>query len=202
MQMTRFLLIRHAVTDAVGHTLSGRNTGVPLNREGIAQAQSLARRLGHLPINAVYSSPLERALATAQPIADANGLDVTIMSEFEELHFGQWTGRSFSDLSPEAGFKLFNSFRSSFRIPGGETMLEAQARFLSGMEKLRMRHPEGTIAVVSHSDMIKAAIAHFAGMHLDLMQRIEVSPAAVSIIELYPETARIMLLNHTGDVFF
>ncbi len=107
MQMTRFLLIRHAVTDAVGHTLSGRSPGVPLNKEGSAQALSLAERLRHLPVSAVYSSPLERALATAQPIADAKGLEVATMNDLEELHFGQWTGRSFSDLSAEEGFKLF-----------------------------------------------------------------------------------------------
>lgn len=198
--MTRFLLIRHATTDAVGKRLSGRKKGVHLNEKGQGEAQHLAGRLASLPLNAIYSSKLERALQTAAPIAATHGLDVTANDHFLELDFGDWTDCSFEDMEQQPAFKRFNAFRSCTRIPGGETMLEAQARMVNGIEQLCNQHRDETIAIVSHSDLIKATLAYYAGIHLDMFQRIEISPASVSIIELYDETARIMLMNHTGAI--
>lgn len=113
------------------------------------------------------------------------------------MDFGEWTNCSFDELQHQKSFQLFNSFRSASRIPGGELMLEAQARIVAGLQKLCVQHTNETVAIVSHSDMIKAAIAYFAGIHLDMFQRIEISPASVSIVEVYEETARIMLVNGT-----
>lgn len=198
--MTRFLLIRHATTDAVGHHLSGRTPGVKLNAVGHQQAQKLAARLAELPISAVYSSPLERALQTAEPLAARHNLQALVHPAFLEIDFGQWTNRSFQELAKEDEFQRFNSFRSSTRIPGGELMLEAQTRIVAGLAKLRVQHPNETVAVISHADIIKSAVAYFAGIHLDLFQRLEISPASVSILELYEETARITLINGTEEL--
>ncbi|KAA3439533.1 histidine phosphatase family protein [Rufibacter hautae] len=198
--MTKILLIRHATTDAVGKRLSGRTPGVFLNPEGVAQAQYLAQRLAGLPIHALYSSPLERTLQTAEFISQAQQLPVQQDEAFLELNFGEWTNCAFEELSGKAEFQRFNTFRSMTRIPGGEMMLEAQARFMAGLQKLCAKHPHETVAVVSHSDLIKAAVAYYAGIHLDLFQRLEISPASVSIIEVYEETARILLINDTGQI--
>lgn len=200
--MTKFLLIRHATTDSVGKKLSGRLPGVHLNKEGKEQAQKLAERLAGLPVAAIYSSPLERAVETAEPLANALQLSVNICEDFLEMDFGEWTNRSIEELKDEQKFKLFNSFRSCTRIPGGELMLEAQTRIVSGMQKLSAQHTNETIAIISHSDMIKAAVAYYAGIHLDMFQRIEISPASVSIINVYDETAQIILLNDTGTLHF
>jgi probable phosphomutase (TIGR03848 family) len=198
--MTKFLLIRHAVTNAVGKKLSGRMEGVQLNEEGKVQAQRLAERLTGLPIHALYSSPLERTVETAKPIAQQLNLENIICEDFLEIDFGQWTDCAFEELQNDAQFKLFNSFRSCTRIPGGEMMLEAQARIIAGLQKLCVQHPNQTVAVVSHADLIKAAVAYYAGIHLDLFQRIEISPASVSVVEVYEETARILLINDTGEI--
>lgn len=198
--MTRLLLIRHATTNAVGKTLSGRSAGVQLNDAGIEQARNLTERIKHLPIAAVYSSPMERAVATAEPIAQSLGLGVQVMQDFQELDFGNWTNKTFEDLASEHSFQRFNTFRSCARVPGGETMLEAQTRFVSGVEKLQQRHPGQTLAIISHADLIKSAIAYYAGIHLDMFQRLEISPASVSMVELYEETVRIVLLNHMGEI--
>ena len=198
--MTKFLLIRHATTNTVGKKLSGRIAGVHLNEQGINQAQHLAERLTNIPITAIYSSPLERAVETAGPIAKSHQLETIICKDFLEIDFGEWTDRSFDDLQHQKQFQLFNSFRSATRIPGGELMLEAQARIVSGLQQLCMQHPNETVAVVSHSDLIKAAVTYYAGIPLDLFQRIEISPASVSIIEVYEETARIMLINDVGGI--
>lgn len=196
--MTKFLLIRHATTDTVGKRLSGRTAGVSLNENGVSQAHRLAERLSGLPINALYSSPLERAVETAAPIAQAQGLETIISEDFLEMNFGNWTNRTFEELNHDFQFQLFNSFRSSTRIPGGELMLEAQSRIITGLEQLRAKHPHETVAIVSHADLIKAAVAYYAGIHLDMFQRLEISPASVSVIEMYDETARIMVVNDTG----
>ncbi|WP_210463587.1 histidine phosphatase family protein [Rufibacter roseolus] len=198
--MTKILLIRHATTDSVGKRLSGRTPGVFLNEEGVAQAQQLAQRLANFPVDALYSSPLERTLQTADFVAQAQQLQTIPMEDFLEINFGEWTNCTFEELSGDQQFQRFNSFRSVTRIPGGELMLEAQARVIAGLQKLCAQHPHGTVAVVSHSDLIKAAVAYYAGVHLDMFQRLEISPASVSIIEVYEETARILLINDTGEL--
>ncbi|GEO07132.1 phosphoglycerate mutase [Adhaeribacter aerolatus] len=198
--MTKFLLIRHATTDSVGKRLSGRLSGVSLNPAGQEQAQKLAQRLTGSAIAAVYSSPLERALETAAPIAKILNLRPIIDEHFLEMNFGEWTDAAFESLADEQQFNRFNSFRSGTRIPGGELMLEAQTRMVAGLLKLTNQHPNETVAVVSHSDLIKAAVAYFAGIHLDMFQRLEISPASVSIVQVYAETAQILLLNHTGEL--
>ena len=198
--MTKFLLIRHATTDTVGKKLSGRTAGVHLNEKGKAQAQELAKKLANTSIAAIYSSPLERAVETAEPIATTHQLEIFINNNFLEIDFGAWTNASFETLQNEKQFQLFNSFRSATRIPGGELMLEAQARIVAGMQQLCIQHPDETVAIVSHADLIKAAITYYAGIHLDLFQRIEISPASVNIVEVYEETARVMLVNGGGEL--
>ena len=110
------------------------------------------------------------------------------------------TDLTFDTLDEDPAFRLFNSFRSIARIPGGESMLEAQARMVGGLQQLAAHHRNETVAVVGHSDLIKATLAYYAGIHLDLFQRIEISPASVSILEVFEETARIVLLNDTGGI--
>jgi probable phosphomutase (TIGR03848 family) len=200
--MTRFLFIRHATNHTVGKSFAGRTAGIHLNEEGLAQAKKLADRLINITINAIYSSPLERAVETAKPIAAVHNLETRIREDFLEIDTGEWTNRAFNEMTNDPKFKLFNSFRSCTRIPGGESMLEAQSRIMNGLEKLRIQHQQETVAVVSHADMIKAAVAYYAGIHLDMFQRIEISPASVSIIDVYEETVRILLLNDTGEIRF
>ena len=200
--MTRFILIRHATNDTVGKLLAGRMKGVHLNEEGKAQAQRLADDVKGLQIDALYSSPMERAIETAEPLAKALHLQVQISEEFLELDLGDWTSITLADVKAKPAFKHFNSFRSGTRIPGGETMLEAQVRFLKGLENLCRQHPQQTVAVVSHGDPIKAAVAYYAGIPLDLFHRMEISPASVSIVEVFEETARVLLVNYTGGINF
>ena len=198
--MTTILLIRHATNDLVGKRLAGRMEGVHLSNEGRLQAQQLSERLKHLPITAIYSSPMERAVETAEPVAKALKLSVQVRNEFTEIDFGAWTNKTIEELRYDEQFRLFNLFRSSTTAPEGEVLLTAQARMVGCLQQLCVEHANEIIAVFSHSDMIKAAIAHYAGMHLDLMQRIEIDPASVSIVVVYPETARILRLNDTGEL--
>ncbi|GGB79420.1 histidine phosphatase family protein [Dyadobacter sediminis] len=198
--MTKILLIRHATNDTVGVRLSGRRAGVHLNEEGRSQAQKLAAQLRGMKIHAIYSSPLERAVETAEPISKILGMETVICQDFLEINFGEWTFKTFKELDELAQFKQFNSFRSFTRVPGGESMPEAQMRMIAGIEKLCSRHPDETVAIVSHADMIKSAVAYYTGTHLDLFHRVEISPASVSIIEIGYGTAAIRLVNYTGEL--
>jgi probable phosphoglycerate mutase len=198
--MTKILLIRHALTDSVGKYLSGRTPGVYLNETGRKQAYELAECLTSYPISAVYSSPLERAIETAESIAGIHNLNVITSDNFTEIDFGNWTNTSIESLSNDSYFHYFNTFRSNTRIPGGETMLEAQLRIVKGLQKLSIQNLNKTVAVVSHADLIKSAIAYYTGIPIDLMQRLEISPASVSILEFFEDTVGLSLLNYTGKL--
>lgn len=195
--MTKFILIRHALTDYAGKVLSGRSPGIGLNKEGKLQADRLAEKLSGLPVSAIYSSPLQRAVETAQAISTALYLPLNISEDFLEIDFGKWTNCKIEELKSDPQFTRFNLFRSGTSIPGGEWMADAQSRIIKGLQKLFVRHPSQTVAIISHADLIKSALAYYSGIPLDMIHRIEISPASISIIELYDDSARILLLNET-----
>ncbi|MDR0182628.1 histidine phosphatase family protein [Lysobacter arvi] len=196
--MTRILFVRHASTDANGQRLAGRSTGIALNEEGRGQARWLASRLADLPVARVYSSPLQRAMETADAIATVIGCDVHAREELLEIEFGQWTGLDFGQLARDPRFDRFNRFRSCADVPGGETMLQAQARMIAAIASIRAAHDGECVVVVGHGDLIRSAIAYYAGIPLDLFQRIEISTGSVSEIELGDDHVRIVRLNETN----
>ena len=160
----------------------------------------MAERLGALRLDAVYASPLERCVETGRAIAQPRRLLVRPLPELEEVGYGRWTGRSFAQLTRTALWKKVQQSPSSVRFPGGETLVEAQRRGVSALEMLAARHPAGTVAAVSHADLIRLALAHYAGIHIDLFQRIVVSPASVSAVLLGDCIPRILRVNDTGTL--
>src|SRR5918993_96401 len=199
--MTTFLLIRHALCDPVGISIAGRISGVHLNEAGRQQATALAGRLGGLPVAAIRSSPLERAMETAQPLAAALGLPVAQDAGLNEVNFGEWTGRTLIELGGLAEWRDFNERRSSARIPGGETMAEVVSRSLATLEQVR-RTPELTgrlVALVSHGDVLRSLVAHCIGMNPDAIHRIEIAPASVTILLSEDGNWRLLLLNSTEE---
>ena len=157
--MMNLLLIRHAINDWVGDRLAGWTPGVHLNDEGRAQAATLARRLEKVPLAAVYSSPLERTLETAQPLAQAHSLAVQVREGLGEAQYGDWTGRSLKELKDDKMWPAVQVYPSGARFPGGESMRETQARIVAELDTIRDAHPDQTVVVVSHSDPIKMAVA-------------------------------------------
>jgi probable phosphoglycerate mutase len=196
--MTDLLLIRHAVNDWVGDRLAGWTPGVLLNEAGREQADALARRLADWPIEAIYSSPLERALETARAVAEPRALAVQIEEGVGESRYGDWTGQPLKELAKTPEWQTIQFAPSLARFPGGEGLAEMQARAVAAIDCLRIRHPKGVMAVFSHADVIKAVVAHYAGIHLDLFQRIVVDPASISWIHFTPYGPRLIRLNDTG----
>ena len=197
--MATFLLIRHADNDFVGSgKIAGRAPGVHLNSKGRGQAGRLAEQLAGAGIAVILSSPLERALETAAPLARRIGVEIEVSEAFSEIDCGEWTGRQFDDLRGNPRWRAYDSFRSGTRIPGGELAVEVQLRTVTEMERLRGLHPERVIAVFSHGDPIKSALAYYAGVPIDLYKRFEISTASVTTIELNAWGPRILGVNAGG----
>jgi broad specificity phosphatase PhoE len=175
--------------------ISGRAPGVSLNASGEAEVQRLAQRLRTRPINAMYTSPLERTRQTAAILASELGLQPIDHSALLELDFGEWTGLAFQTLESDARWRDFNVFRCGTRMPGGELMLETQTRVVSALLELRDRHGDACVAVVTHGDVIKAALMYFLGMPLDYHVRFDIAPASCSTLELGHDYARVLQLN-------
>ena len=195
--MTQLLLIRHAQNDWVrAGRLAGWTPGVHLNEEGHRQAEALGKRLAPAKLQAVYSSPLERAIETAQAIVKHHpDIELQIERGLGEVDFGRWTGKRLRWLARTRLWKVVQTFPSRARFPDGESLQEMQTRVVGTLEQIASKHLGSTIVIVSHSDVLKAVIAHYLGMHLDLFQRIVVSPASLSIIALHNMGPRIVRLN-------
>ena len=190
---TLVLFVRHGQTPTTGKVLPGRAPGLQLSEAGRKQAQAAADALSKLPrVDAVYASPLERARETAAPIAAARNLKVKVDRGLLEVDTGEWTGEELKKLRRTPEWRLVQGRPSGFRFPGGESFLDLQARIVSTIERLVAAHRGGTIVTVSHADTIKAAVGHALGAHLDMFQRISVSPCSITPV-LYGEGGSMVL---------
>ena len=195
---TNVLLIRHASHDRLGRILCGRTAGVTLSAAGRAEAGALANGLRERDtIDALYASPLERARETAEPIGLAFGLPVEIDPGLDEVDFGAWSGRSFEALGADPLWPVWNQNRDQTRPPGGETIIEAQVRAVRCIERLGRQHPASTVALVSHADLIKTAIAWALGLPLAFYARFEISPASVSRLVVFDGGVKVWSVNRT-----
>jgi probable phosphoglycerate mutase len=198
--MTTLLLIRHAHTDTAGKRLTGWARGVHLNDRGRDEAETLVRRLEGIPVRAIYTSPLERCRETAAPLARGLGLSVLVRRDLLEVDYGEWTGRPISGLRRTKLWRVVQHAPSRIRFPGGESLLEVQSRSVAEVERIALAHPKGTVAVVTHADVVRLLLAHFAGMHLDELQRLVVDPASVSVLALGDGSVRVVKVNDTGGL--
>src|SRR3954454_6385043 len=198
---TLVLLVRHGQTPTTGAMLPGRAPGLHLADKGIEQANAVAERIA--PFNnrvaAVYASPLERTRETAAPIAKALKQRVRTQRGLLECDFGSWTGQELKALMKLPEWKQVQRVPSQFRFPGGESFIEMQSRITDAISGLVGRHPGKTVVAVSHADPIKAAVAHAMGTHLDLFQRIVISPCSITAILQTPGGPVVLAVNSTGD---
>jgi probable phosphomutase (TIGR03848 family) len=197
---TLVLLVRHGQTPTTGKLLPGRAPGLHLSETGQAQAEAVAGRLAGSKVTAIYASPLERTRETAAPLAAALGMKVKLDKGLLEADIGDWTGQELKAVGKTPEWKIVHSYPSGFRFPGGESFVEMQTRIVSALDRLRRAHPGETIVAVSHADTIKAAVAHALGTHLDLFQRIVISPCSVTAISYGEGGPTVLSVNSVGDV--
>lgn len=198
--MTQVLfLIRHARAEYRPGRLYGWTPGVHLAPDGVEDAKRLAARLEPVRFKAVYSSPLERCRETADAILAGRKLEIRLDEDLGEVRYGSWQGRTFRSLMRTKLWRTVQFRPSEATFPGGEGLSDMQHRAVGAVERIRKRHRDGAVAIVSHADVIAAITAHYLGMHLDLFQRIVIQPASATVVTFMGGIPRVLRLSDTGD---
>lgn len=196
---TLFHLVRHAEHGHVGAVLTGRLPGAGLTPKGRAQAAALARRMGRARIDALLTSPQGRAVVTAGFIAATIGTAPRIAGELDEIDFGRWQGQSFDALARDPAWLRWNAERDRAETPAGDSMGAVARRLVALLDGLHRSHPGGAVALVSHSDVIKAGLCHYRGMPFRTVHDFEIAPASVTTLSLDQRGATIIAVNQSAD---
>ena len=194
--MPTLLLIRHGENDYLKRNkIPGRLPGIHLNTRGRQQAAELARTLSPLPIKALYSSPLERAVETAEPLSQSLGLEIQLRPDLTDTDVGAWEGRSWKVLGRTRLWKVIQETPSQFQFPGGETFVQTQLRIVRTLDAIARAHTDELIAVVFHADPIKMAVAHYLGLPLDNFQQLTAHTGSVTILKMDGSFVKLLALN-------
>jgi broad specificity phosphatase PhoE len=195
--MTTLYLIRHGENDFMRqHKLAGWLPGIHLNDRGRAQAEALVPLFEGVQLQGLYSSPLERAMETAAPLALARGMTIQRRAGLGEARYGRWEGRSISRLRRLKLWSQLQTVPSLVTIPEGESFRDLQARILGELERILETHPDA-VACFSHADPIKLALGHYLGQPLDLFQRLTIEPASISTLLFHDGRVRVQSINDT-----
>ncbi|MBK8904223.1 MAG: MSMEG_4193 family putative phosphomutase [Anaerolineaceae bacterium] len=201
--MTTILLVRHGENDWVKkHRLAGWIEGIHLNENGRQQAAAAAERLAPLPVKAIYSSPVLRCRETADLIANTFDLPVNLLDSLGEVRYGEWEGKKIKKLAKKKEWFTVQFYPSRMQFPGGDSLRGVQIRGVEAIEALAQNHEDqDIIVVVSHADLIKLVLAYYLGVHIDLFQRLIVSPASVSVLNLARNgVVRVGRINDDGPL--
>ncbi|TCH98132.1 histidine phosphatase family protein [Roseococcus sp. SYP-B2431] len=193
-------LLRHAVHGHPAEMLCGRMAGVGLAAEGERQAARLARRFALGSLDALRTSPVQRCRETAAGLEAACGLAAIVDPAADEVDFGDWTGRRFGDLERDPLWRTWNLDRGHAGAPGGETMARVRARVVALLDELVALHPQGEAAVVTHAEIVRTAVLHVLGLPLQSYDRLEISPASVTTLCLWPGGGRLIGLNDVSHI--
>ncbi|HSA59549.1 MAG TPA: histidine phosphatase family protein [bacterium] len=193
--MLEILLIRHGQTDwNRDRRIMGRKP-VPLNKAGRAEARALAKALKGVKIDALYTSPVLRAVETAEHLRDGRKTAIRHAQEMAEIDYGRWIGKTFEEVIPEKAFRVYHKTPRKAQAPGGERMRDVYRRTIRFIETIRRRHKAGRIAVVSHADVIKTVLVHYLGMDYDHLLKFRIDNASISLLWFYKDRARVMAVN-------
>jgi probable phosphoglycerate mutase len=163
---------------------------VHLTKRGQKQAQLLAEKLSSVPIKAIYASPLERTMETAQPLASALKLEMTPVDDLLETDCGDWQGQSVRKMRRRKEWKFVQQHPSLFHFPSGESIAECQQRTVRAMETIRLRHSQDDIvACFCHADPIKQAVAFYIGLPLDNFQRLAIDVGSITVLQVTENAA-------------
>lgn len=194
--MTLLILIRHGDNDFLKHhKLPGQLPGIHLNKRGLEQADLLAETLKALPIGTIFSSPLERAVETAAPLASVKNLEIQQNSDLMDTDAGKWAGRSLSALRRSRQWEILQNNPSDFQYPEGENIQQVQDRVMEALQNIVSSYKKETIAVISHADPIRLAVAFYLGLSIGNFQKITISPGSVTFLQSTQKTTRLLATN-------
>jgi len=202
--MPLLLLIRHGENEYVKTgKMAGRLPGVHLNERGKKQAAELAEALKQVPLKAIYSSSLERAVETAEPIVEGRKLEIQLRPQLMDNDIGKWQGRTLKQLSRTKKWKIVQQAPSRFTFPEGESFLQTQTRIASTLDEIAASHrPKDIVAVIFHADPIKLAVAHYLGMPLDHFQRLGCDTGSETFLYIGESSAHLIRLNQSPPFEF
>ena len=170
-----------------------------LTPAGERQASGLAGRLSCVRLDAVHTSPRERARRTAEAVAGATGSSLEVVEALDEIDYGDWTGAEFDALDGNPLWRRWNDARGSATPPGGESMAAAQARVVAHAEAIVRDRPGAQVALVSHCDILRALVAHLLGLPLDNLLRFDLDTASISRVEVGAWGGRVLGLNEVVE---
>jgi broad specificity phosphatase PhoE len=197
---TTVFLVRHAMHESVDRVLVGRDQTVGLSSDGFWQARRLAEHFAQMRIACVQASPQLRARQTAAALATAVRRPFLILAELDEVNIGDWTGQAFDELAKDPRWRRWNSERASARVPNGESMGEVQARVCRHLADVALSYANRRVIMVTHAEVIRAAILHFRRMPLQDYVRVQVDPASVTTLLLHKHGGEVAHENHKLDV--
>ena len=201
--MVKIILVRHGETEWNRlHQIQGSKSDTPLNNTGKQQVKRLALRLKKEPIQAIYCSPLERALETAWTIASHHRLEVLLEPDLKEFDLGELEGTKIEDLDKSYREILFitRDGETFPRVPGGESLREVQQRAWSAIQRIISQHPEGEIVIVSHYFLLLTILCQGLNLPLMEMSRLRLDAASMSILTFNGQFSRLLLLNDTCHI--
>jgi alpha-ribazole phosphatase len=200
--LSRLLLVRHGeiATDNTGKFWG--HTDIALNETGVLQVERLGERLSGEPIDEIYSSDLSRAFHSAEIIAARHNLNIATTEKLREIHFGDIEGLTFEEIDrqyPELS-KSWTDDDLTFRFPKGESFTELEERVCGFITEVNLYNRDCTILIVSHGGLLRMLICHILGLNLKHWKQLCLDKASLSIVDTYPETALLSLLNDVSHL--
>lgn len=191
------LLVRHGETDwnCRGRIMGARS--IPLNARGERQAHQLARLLRTWSVQALYASPILRALQTADILSEAIGIQTKPHPALSEIAVGAWEGRYWEDLADDFARHRFYSHPEDARPPGGETLAEVQQRAVSMADRLLAEEHHERIVLVSHADVVRVLLGHYLALDLKMVRKLRIDHASLSVLEVQHGLADLLFLNYS-----
>lgn len=194
--MPTILLVRHGETD---WNRSGRVMGdqpIPLNRNGERQAQACAEALSRTPLAGIFTSPVLRALQTAEILRRPHGLPLHHLPGLSEIGVGDWINRYWRDFADDPAKRDWYTHPEHARPSGGETLREVQSRAVAALEQAIDNAQEAPYVFVSHADVIRAILSHYLQLDLATIRQASIDHASVSALDFDGESVRLLFLNH------
>jgi probable phosphomutase (TIGR03848 family) len=202
--MTRIVLLRHAHSSANAKAiLAGRAPGVDLSDRGRKESQDVAKRLKEINFSLIRVSPMERCAQTIEPLlaqlskGSGDKPIIEVENDLVEVDYGKWTGRKLAILSRDKAWKVVQNNPSAMYFPGGEGLLDVQARAMRAVNNAANTPGRGPKLLVSHGDVIKSIVASVLGAHLDHFQKIVIDPASITVLDFNGVDFRVLTLNST-----
>jgi broad specificity phosphatase PhoE len=197
--LAQIILVRHGQTEWNKHERFRGWIDIELDETGLRQAEAAAPRIAQWEVDAIYSSPLKRTMATAQIIANPLGLPVVPLEGIIDMNFGVWQGLSIGEVKlkyPKL-FELWHNNPHRLEIPQGESLEEVRKRAVATIDDVVARHENGMVTLVTHRVVCKVLLCHLLGLDNSHFWQIEQDTTAINLLNIREGKVTVTLINDT-----